>query len=137
MSTDLANFECRSCGMTMTGPKDEPQCEACGQTCVEICPLPRIGSKEWGWIKRHENKYAAIVHTQKFGGYYIKEFNTCEVYKEGSHYGVADLTDLATAKRVAELLARRDWRKANRGKNGSREAARAEESPSPILGRSA
>ena len=80
-----------------------------------VCPLPRIGSKDWGWKSEHD-LYSTIVHTPKFGDYHVREFNSCAVYKDGDGYAVSDVTDLATAKRIAELLARRDWRRENRGK---------------------
>jgi hypothetical protein len=96
------------------------ECQACGQTCLEICPLPRIGSKEWEWgsyqsdsgrwwsspkneyqVDRSKGKWR-VVGEGKDGDTDARILATCG--------------DLDTAFRFAELLARRDWRRENRGK---------------------
>lgn len=71
------------------------------------CPLPRIGSKDWGWQADEPP-----VERSEYTGYYV---NASIVY---APYGlfVATCVHKEDAKRIAELLARRDWRRENRGK---------------------
>ena len=99
MSDEVANFEC----------------QACGQTCLEICPLPRIGSKEWGWKRTGSGVYESTM-TSLIVIVFDDEY--CEISK-----GIDDEDNIvrinasaSSAKRIAELLARRDWRLENRGK---------------------
>ena len=73
----------------------------------EKCPLPRIGSKEWGW-----HRETSLREYSDYTEYYIC---TSVVYDVNGRFA-ASCRENADAKRVAELLARRDWRRENRGK---------------------
>ena len=64
------------------------------------CPLPRIGSKEWGW-SHGERKYSDKTD------YYVRDHSIFNV--NGGF--VASAPSVVAAKRIAELLARRDRRK--------------------------
>ena len=77
------------------------------------CPLPRVGSKDWGWNLDSELIYRSThsslyIMTNKFYGRYAV-FNANDLVE-------ADLVKgLSKAKRIAELLARLDWKRENRG----------------------
>ena len=89
------------------------------------CPLPRIGSKRWGWVAR------ALKHPT-FGFVYIEHSSTkCTTYQiravsnSCAVYNISNPDDakiqgtglsLQDAKTLAESKARRDWRRENRGK---------------------
>lgn len=81
-------------------------------------PLPRIGSKAWGWVKDKE----APVWTSPKTRLSISRYRSCH---GGNFYQIdrehpdpsndeslvrIDGT-VSEAKRIAELLARRDWRR--------------------------
>ena len=84
---------------------------------TDKCPLPRIGSKDWGWKNDMEWYTSPIC---KYWVEPVPEFDSdlfavaCQSGKSVLCVG-SDLL-LINAKRFAELLARRDWRKENRGK---------------------
>ena len=71
------------------------------------CPLPRIGSKEWGW-SHGERKYSDKTD------YYVRDHSIFSV--NGGF--VASAPSVVVAKRIAELLTRLDWNRENRSKNG-------------------
>ena len=90
------------------------------------CPLPRIGSKDWGWksgIKCGERvwrssltKNTIEMHFEREG---VDEYNHRGGYvvlRPGHVFLNSVVYGLSNAKRLAELLARRDWRRENRGK---------------------
>lgn len=82
------------------------------QTRINLnpCPLPRIGSKEWGWTEDvcrdwHSALTEQVVVGDEFDSYYAVVLRGCKR---------ADAIDTCSeAKRIAELLARRDWRREN------------------------
>ena len=79
------------------------------------CPLPRIGSKDWGW-QYHK---ASNMHTTALSGYFVLNGDVncyAEVRQRAGGVCIDGIESHATAKRIAELLARRDWRMENRGK---------------------
>jgi len=73
------------------------------------CPLPRIGSKEWGWAKVSEDSHREFSDLAK---YYVC---ISVVYDNFGRFAASSRSN-AEAKRIAELLARRDWRREMRGK---------------------
>jgi hypothetical protein len=83
------------------------------------CPLPRIGSKDWGWdlwcSSDREDFYAAKDHE---ANYAVRQDETntfpYAVVNKANRTSVAIFRGRDEAFRFAELLARRDWRKANR-----------------------
>jgi len=93
------------------------------QTRINLnpCPLPRIGSNEWGWkwdkqtekYKSQQCKYWLDPSGASDGASEL-----FEVMFQGEHHPctVGSYMLLPDAKRFAELLARRDWRRENRGK---------------------
>ena len=86
------------------------------------CPLPRIGSTDWGWaetvdglgdskwastltkitVERHDEQYG--VSDFSFEGRYVVRNPRLDRFES-----IVD--GFQNAKRFAELLARRDWRK--------------------------
>ena len=99
--------------------------ERCAKICDyrASCPLPRIGSKEWGWdlwcSTDREDFYAAKDHE---ANYAVRQDETntfpYAVVNKANRTSVAIFRGRDEAFRFAELLARRDWRRENRGKNG-------------------
>ena len=89
-----------------------------------VCPLPRIGSKEWGWISRQErncfgNEWAVYtsdkcplysIHVAKWDASVYYEDKSGRETQLGRNIGLRD------AQTLAEARARRDWRMENRGK---------------------
>ena len=104
----------------------EPPCTKCehcfvpnslvyGSKFKRKCPLPRVGSKEWGW-QYHK---ASNMHTTALSGYFVLNGDVnyyAEVRQRAGSVCIDGIESPATAKRIAELLARRDWRRENRGK---------------------
>lgn len=85
----------------------------------EKCPLPRIGSKEWGWTWNKKTEKYESEHCKYWldpSGASDGVAELFEVMFQGEHHfnTVGSYMLLSDAKRFAELLARRDWRKANR-----------------------
>lgn len=74
------------------------------------CPLPRVGSKNWGWdlsaAGTYESLHSNIVIKVLTDSY-------CELEKAGDAYIRID-GPLSEAKCVAEQLTRRAWRQKNR-----------------------
>ena len=106
---DLSDCMSRGCGGGPTYP---------GHLPVKVaCPLPRIGSKDWGWERVIGYEWFKSANTEYQISWYARKW--CVV--DGMGYGfriVFRSNSVATCKRIAELLARRDWRRENRGKNG-------------------
>jgi hypothetical protein len=85
------------------------------------CPLPRIGSKEWGWTWNKKTEKYESKHCKYWldpSGASDGAAELFEVMFQGEHHPctVGSYMLLSDAKRFAELLARRDWRRENRGK---------------------
>ena len=88
------------------------------EVCEEhrkICPLPRIGSKGWGWTRFYGrkgwgSKQTALQIDLVHGKWCVLEDGCLDAISR------AACDNLVDAKRIAELLARRDWRRENRGK---------------------
>lgn len=87
----------------------------CDDCAKKICPLPRIGSKEWEW-----NLVDSGVYESKKARYTIiaHDDNYSEIGVDGDSFDVLITVtgSICSAQRIAELLARRDWRRENRGK---------------------
>lgn len=114
-------MNCDTCakqdGCSFSGKIGGQGCRAWeGIPAVPACPLPRIGSKEWGW----ESHYG-----QGNKPWWSSPHNEYQVDWINGRWGVmgdgdvanrdalcrASCDDLDVAFRIAELLARRDWRK--------------------------
>ena len=85
------------------------------------CPLPRIGSKDWGWESCSTISIYGVsrpTHRSKLTRYSVYEgVNYCVVIVPDRHDGsrrIGSELSLRDAKTLAEALARRDWRKENR-----------------------
>ena len=96
---------------------------SCDDCTKKICPLPRIGSKEWEW----EAIWKTLLYGQPEATYaskwtrytVIQGANYCVVIdplQQGSERRVGSELSLLDAKTLAESRARRDWRRENRGK---------------------
>lgn len=107
-------FPCRECetiveGDTVRGTQFKP-----------ICPLPRIGSKEWGWQCWCSSSNGEARFCPKNGvkiGYEVRRGQSEAwpylVWGEAIRATVAIFHTQEDAYRFAELLARRDWRREN------------------------
>ena len=94
------------------------------EVCEEhrkICPLPRIGSKGWGWECWCSSSDGDARYCPKIGieTKYEPRRDHREalpflVWNEGTRVTEAIFRTLDDAFRFAELLARRDWRRENR-----------------------
>ena len=89
----------------------------------KVCPLPRIGSKEWGWESCSTISIYGVsrpTHRSKLTRYSVYEgVNYCVVIDPDRHDGsrrIGSELSLRDAKTLAEVRARRDWRRENRGK---------------------
>jgi len=112
---DLSDCMSRGCGGGPTYP---------GHLPVKVaCPLPRIGSKDWGWTWNRKTEKYESKHCKYWldpSGASDGAAELFEVMFQGEHHfcTIGSYMLLSDAKRFAELLARRDWRRENRGKNG-------------------
>ena len=80
-----------------------------------ICPLPRIGSKDWEWKCTRDGQGQVWWESDKLE-YQISYYRKRPFVIHFRRGNCAEPTTTAEAKRIAELLARRDWRRENRGK---------------------
>lgn len=109
----------------------EPPCAKCkhcfvngggvyGSKFKRACPLPRVGSKEWGWRKSY------VVWGKKSLTKWSLQQSYCCIEKHHGYLNVwvrcklvaSCIGTLRDAKRIAELLARLDWKREHGGKNG-------------------
>lgn len=92
---------CKHCESSCIGD----ECESCRK-----CPLPKVGSDRWGWLEIaesiHEAKAAFVIVTSKRTRH--------SIIRQGGGLVEVDGVNSATAKRIAELLVRQDWRKNNK-----------------------
>lgn len=85
---------------------------SCDDCAKKICPLPRIGSKAWCWERTPTGHYKSSLCDLKI----------CDGGEDAFHAiitrgaAIDGFERLSDAFRCAELLARRDWRRENRGK---------------------
>ena len=94
--------------------------KCCCDDCVKkICPLPRIGSTEWGWHYGRQSKTWVVydserrIRSNEIGDWVVQE-DIAEVGDSKSAWvTVGFFRKLRDAKRFLELLARRDWRREN------------------------
>lgn len=85
------------------------------------CPLPRIGSKEWGWTWDKQTEKYKSPHCKYWLEPSGASDGVAELFEamfQGEHHfcTIGSYMYLSDAKRFAELLARREWRRENRGK---------------------
>ena len=81
------------------------------------CPLPRVGSKEWGWTRFFGGKgWYASKQTQLQVDWCDGKWHVLENGTGTDPISRASCNDLPTAKRIAELLTRLDWKREMRGK---------------------
>ena len=74
------------------------------------CHLPRVGSKEWEWARQGN------IYCSDQMGYYIRmSASGPNIFNESGIFASRG-PNFATAKRIAELLARLDWKRKMRGK---------------------
>ena len=102
-------------GETYQGPFVNPP--------VVECPLPRIGSKDWGWESHSTISIYGVsrpTHRSTLTRYSVHEgVNYCTVLGPamgGRARRIGSGLSLRDAKTLAEARARRDWRRENRGK---------------------
>ena len=96
------------------------------EVCEEhrkICPLPRIGSKGWGWEwhakeQMYMSPKTGIVIQQPFGSASQQIYGLYDVIMglDGLPTVIGKGLILLFAKTVAERAARHNWRRENRGK---------------------
>lgn len=121
MKSSLRVYECKFCkGRSFA---ENPR-ECCGQKVVEICPLPRIGSKEWGWRLVFDSIEGKWWTSDKLK-YQIGYYRNRPFVIHPRRGNCAEPTTTSEAKRIAELLARRDWRREMRGKSEEKKAPKA------------
>ena len=114
----MNTFKCRKCGDKIISKKVAYTC--CNAPCTKICPLPRIGSKAWDWrfldSEQLPSDSGCLVSSKTT---YAIEISSSGNYSEvgilcGQRFdtvvSVTGRDNVVTAKRIAELLARRDWR---------------------------
>ena len=80
------------------------------------CPLPRIGSKEWGWKwdarqQMYTSPKTSIGIQSPFGSTSIFCFYDVISGLDGVPLAIGRSLSLRDAKTLAEARARRDWRK--------------------------
>ena len=77
------------------------------------CPLPRVGSKEWGWSDKAQ-------HTMKANGdrYAVTEYSWGVDVECNADYLAENMTDVDLAKSLCELHARREWSRKQRARKG-------------------
>lgn len=87
------------------------------------CPLPRIGSKDWGWESHSTISLYGVsrpTHKSALTRYSVYEgVNYCTVLDPsmgGRARRIGSKLSLRDAKTLAEARARRDWRRENRWK---------------------
>ncbi len=88
------------------GPQPRPQ----------KCPLPRIGSKEWGWEwderqQMYTSPKTSIDIQPSFGNTRIFRYYDVIIGLDGVPLRIGASLILRDAKILAEVRARRDWRK--------------------------
>lgn len=109
---------CANCEHSKEPPCAE--CEHCfvvgggvyGSKFKRKCPLPRIGSKEWGWMFDQQIEQwispKSVYAVGKYREYYYVVHDP-DVPFDG-------WDSVSTAKRIAELLTRLDWKREHGGK---------------------
>ena len=113
MSNVLRMFKCPKCGNKIRATADVYKC--CGSVCKEICPLPPIRSKEWEWHRASD-----CIISSNFCDYVV--FHDGDTRASVDVWGIdgipvlEGIRSVALAKRIAELMARSDWRKENKKK---------------------
>ena len=80
------------------------------------CPLPRIGSKEWGWEwdakqQMYTSPKTSIGIQSSFGNTRIFRYYDVIIGLDGVPLRIGANLILRDAKILAEARARRDWRK--------------------------
>jgi len=90
-------------------------CKSAVSTVRPICPLPRIGSKEWGWHRVDSGVYESTMTSLMV---IVFDDEYCEISRgiDDEDNVVRINASASSAKRIAELLARRDWRRENKAK---------------------
>lgn len=95
---------------------------------ARTCPLPRIGSKEWGWGVKYKPPFNEPVWHSPCTRIFVERYEEREGVSEFNHRGCyivirpgcvgfnSVIYGFKNAICFAELLARRDWRRENRGK---------------------
>ena len=100
------------------------ECRNAGFGCPNFtpsrCPLPRVGSKEWGWDIRGRLVVPELGYEYEIKEHSPQEIQATVVGERGMFFRTIGtwLLDLDIARSICELHARREWMRKNKPRKG-------------------